>query len=276
MKNIIVKIASISLVGLSLVGCSKGYHATSLNTHHSGRNSIGRLFNKSSSNKTGKSSTNQSSLAKIDYRSGNSPVSYINNNKSTLNIKDWKTNHIEYGELDNQNRTSNVTTAYLEQRNVTNDSLRTRQYVKPTGWHQKMYNHEAIINRGHLIAYSLSKGIDTSGKYNSSIQSGDQNNLRNLFTQTAFANQRIQTIYESKVRQALENGHKVIYQVHVIFRGNELMARGVQLQAVSDDGSVNFNVFIFNVQSNLKFNYSDGTSIVDGSMNVPNPSNDSE
>ncbi len=33
------------------------------------------------------------------------------------------------------------------------------------------------------------------------------------------------------------------------------MARGVQLQAVSDDGSLNFDVYIFNVQPGVSFDY---------------------
>ena len=32
--------------------------------------------------------------------------------------------------------------------------------------------------QGHLIAYSISKGIDGDGKYNSSLATGDQNNLK--------------------------------------------------------------------------------------------------
>ncbi|MCT7718138.1 MAG: DNA/RNA non-specific endonuclease, partial [Lactobacillus iners] len=90
--------------------------------------------------------------------------------------------------------------------------------------------------------------IDQSGRYNPNNQSGDQNNIKNLFTQTAFSNQKIQTIFESKVRKALRMGQKVIFQATPIFRGNELMARGINLQAISVNGWLDFNVYIFNVQ----------------------------
>ena len=62
--------------------------------------------------------------------------------------------------------------------------------------------------------------------------SGDQNNPKNLFTQSAYSNQNIQTIFEAKVRRALRQNKRVIYQATAVFRGNELMARGVNLQAV--------------------------------------------
>jgi DNA-entry nuclease len=215
-------------------------------------------------------SANQS-LANLDYQNNTSAVINVNNGLSTLKTSDWKYNHVDYTNLDSLNRTSTGNTAYLESRNVANDSLRTRQTVQPTGWHQKFYNREAIINRGHEIAYSLSKGISTDGSYSPNDQSGDQNNLKNLFTQTAFSNQKLQTIYESKVRNALRNNEKVIYQVQPIFRGNELMARGVHIQAISTDGTLNFNVYIFNVQPHFVFNYSDGTSRQDDSFQVPTP-----
>lgn len=210
-------------------------------------------------------------LAALSYRSGSSAIVTVNHNQSTLNPNDWKSNKVIYSNLDTLNRTSQANTAYLEKRNVANDSLRVRQYIKPTGWHQKFSKGEAILNRGHLIAYSISKGISLDGVYNPAVQSGDQNNPKNLFTQTAFSNQKIQTIYESKVRAALKQGKKVIYQAQAIFKANELMARGIHLQAVSTDGALNFNVYIFNVQPGFQFDYSNGRSRVDRSMSVPAP-----
>ncbi|WP_332237987.1 DNA/RNA non-specific endonuclease [Sporolactobacillus sp. KGMB 08714] len=212
-----------------------------------------------------------SNLESVTYRSGSSAVITVNGNQSTLNPADWKGNKVIYSSLDPLNRTSQPNTGYLEERNLAKDTLRVRQIVKPTGWHQKFSDGEAILNRGHLIAYSLSKGIAYTGAYEPSLQSGDQNNPKNLFTQTAFSNQEIQTIYESKVRDALKRGKKVIYQAQAIFSGNDFMAKGVQLQAISTDRSLNFNVFIFNVQPGFQFNYADGTSWVNRSMTVPTP-----
>ncbi|MFD1318840.1 DNA/RNA non-specific endonuclease [Loigolactobacillus zhaoyuanensis] len=222
----------------------------------------------SSSNTNSQPSASTNQLAALDYHSGESAVVAVNNNKSTLTASDWQTNHVIYANLDKLNRTSTANTAYLEQRNVADDSLRVRQTVQPTGWHQKFSGRQAILNRGHLVAYSISKGISLDGTYDPDLQSGDQNNLKNLFTQTAFSNQRLQTVYETKIRAALRAGKKVLYQPHAIFRGDELMPRGVQLQALSTDGSLNFNVYIYNVQPGFTFDYSTGTSQV-SELQVP-------
>ena len=192
----------------------------------------------------------------------------MNHNKSTLIKNAWKVNKVIYSNLDSLNRTSHSNTAFLEKRNVANDSLRVRQFVQPTGWHYNHRNGTQIYNRGHLIAYSISAGIDQDGNYNPNNQSGDQNNPKNLFTQSAYSNQKIQTIFESKVRRALRENKRVIYQATPIFRGNELMARGINLQAISTDGSLDFNVYLFNVQPRCVYNYNDGRAKIDRQMIV--------
>ncbi|KRK33194.1 DNA/RNA non-specific endonuclease [Loigolactobacillus bifermentans] len=207
-------------------------------------------------------------LANLNYQSGQPPVVQVNHNRAQLDPKSWQTNQVRYANLDKFNRTSQPNTAYLEARNVANDSLRARQTVEPTGWHQKFDGRTAIINRGHLVAYSLSKGISLSGTYDPNQQSGDQNNLKNFFTQTAFSNQRLQTKYETQVRQALRANKKVIYQAQAIFRDNELMPRGVHLQAISTDQTLDFNVYIFNVQPRFTFDYATGRSQT-SAMRVP-------
>lgn len=216
----------------------------------------------------GLSKTDYQKLAKLDFKSGDKAYVYVNNDHSTLIKNAWKVNKVIYSNLDNLNRTSSSNTAFLEKRNVADQSLRVRQYIDPTGWHSNKRNGVQIYNRGHLIAYSISAGIDQDGNYNPGNKSGDQNNPKNLFTQSAFTNQKIQTIFESKVRKALRQGDKVIYQATPIFRGNELMARGINLQAISVEGNLDFNVYIFNVQPDYVFNYNNGRARIDRNMRV--------
>lgn len=216
----------------------------------------------------GLSSTDYQKLAKLDFKSGDKAYVYVNNNKSTLIKNAWKVNKVIYSNLDNLNRTSHSNTAFLEPRNVANDSLRVRQFINPTAWHSNRENGTQIYNRGHLIAYSVSAGIDQNGNYNPNNQSGDQNNPKNLFTQTAFSNQKIQTIFEGKVRNALKQGNKVIFQATPIFRGNELMARGINLQAISLNNNLDFNVYIYNVQPDYVFDYNNGRAKIDRNMVV--------
>lgn len=216
----------------------------------------------------GLSNTDYQKLANLDFKSGDKAYVYVNNNKSTLIKNAWKVNKVIYSNLDNLNRTSHSNTAFLEPRNVANDSLRVRQFINPTAWHSNRENGTQIYNRGHLIAYSISAGIDQDGNYNPNNQSGDQNNPKNLFTQTAFSNQKIQTIFESKVRNSLKQGNKIIFQATPIFRGNELMARGINLQAISLTSNLNFNVYLFNVQPDYVFDYNNGRAKIDRNMVV--------
>ncbi len=216
----------------------------------------------------GLSSADYQKLANLDFKSADKAYVYVNNNKSTLIKNAWKVNKVIYSNLDNLNRTSHSNTAFLEPRNVANDSLRVRQFINPTAWHSNRENGTQIYNRGHLIAYSVSAGIDQDGNYNPNNQSGDQNNPKNLFTQTAFSNQKIQTIFEGKVRNALKQGNKVIFQATPIFRGNELMARGINLQAISLNNNLDFNVYIYNVQPDYVFDYNNGRAKIDRNMVV--------
>lgn len=216
----------------------------------------------------GLSRTDYQKLAKLNFKSGHKAYVVVNHDHSTLNKNAWRVNRVIYANLDSLNRTSHSNTGFLEKRNVADDSLRVRQFIEPTGWHYNRRNGVQIYNRGHLIAYSVSAGIDQKGNYEPNNQSGDQNNPKNLFTQSAFSNQKVQTIFEGRVRQALREGKQVIYQATPIFRGHDLMARGIDLQAISTDGILDFNVYLFNVQPGFTFNYRSGRAQVDHAMRV--------
>ena len=65
-----------------------------------------------------------------------------------------------------------------------------------------------------------------------------------------------------------ETGNHVLLRVTPVFVGNELVARGVVMEAysVEDEGDgVFYNVYCFNVQPGIDIDYSDGTSkLADG------------
>lgn len=89
-----------------------------------------------------------------------------------------------------------------------------RQFINPTGWHSNRQNamRTQIYNRGHMIAYSVSAGIDQSGRYNPNNQSGDQNNIKNLFTQTAFSNQKFKLFLKVKSEKPCGWGRKLFFK----------------------------------------------------------------
>ena len=60
-----------------------------------------------------------------------------------------------------------------------------------------------------------------------------------------------------------ETGNHVLYRVTPVFSGNNLVASGVQMEAMSveDKGAgISFNVFCYNVQPGVEINYADGKS----------------
>lgn len=214
--------------------------------------------------------TTYDELSKLDFNSGDNIVYTVNNNESTLNIADWAGPKIEYSDLDELNRTQTAL-AHLSKENYGKSEGRSGQRWNPTGWNNqaKKINGKKtdVHNRGHLIAYTITFNLDNNGKP-SKGEAGSIDNPKNLFTQSAYSNQVTFQKYEGIVRDSIKAGHKVLYRVQPVFRNDEKMARGLWAQAVSDDGKVNFNVYIFNVQPNISYDYSTGKSSVDKNMIV--------
>lgn len=124
--------------------------------------------------------------------------------------------------------------------------------VKPSGWVQAQYDFvdgRSLYNRCHLIGFQLA---------------GENANERNLITGTRSMNVDGMLPFENMVADYVkETGNHVLYRVTPVFAETELVARGVQMEALSvEDGGdgVCFNVFVFNVQPGVEIDYATGES----------------
>ena len=124
--------------------------------------------------------------------------------------------------------------------------------IKPSGWHTVKYNGidgNYLYNRCHLIAYSLA---------------GENANVRNLITGTRYLNTEGMLPYEIRVGDYIEyTGNHVLYRVTPDFRGNNLLASGVLIEAfsVEDEGAgICFCVYCYNIQPGIVIDYETGES----------------
>lgn len=124
--------------------------------------------------------------------------------------------------------------------------------VKPSGWHTVRYDDlvdgKYLYNRCHLIGYQLT---------------GEGANELNLITGTRYMNTQGMLPFENWIDDCVDAGGRVLLRVEPVFVGDELVARGVHMEALSlDDGgaAVSFNVFCYNVQPGISIDYATGDS----------------
>ena len=195
------------------------------------------------------------SKSSVDIKSipeySGTPYVVINNGKPSFSEKD-KERVEEYSELDKYGRCG---TAFA---NVSKELMPTKpresiREVRPSGWHtvkyEKIIEDRYLYNRCHLIAYKLA---------------GENANEKNLITGTRYFNVEGMLPFEDEVADYVNaTGNHVLYRVRPIFKGSDLVARGVQMEAesVEDNGKgVSFNVYCYNVQPGIRINYKDGSS----------------
>ncbi len=177
-------------------------------------------------------------------------VIILNNNEPEFDDLSHTTESFEvYGELDSLGR---CTAAYA---NIGKDLMPTSSRdriseVKPTGWQYSKYDFiegNYLYNRCHLIAYSLT---------------AENANPKNLITCTRYTNATLMQEYENKVGNYIrKTSNHVLYRVTPIFDGSNLIAKGVQMEALSieDNGKgIKFNIFVYNIEPKIEIDYKTG------------------
>ena len=92
-------------------------------------------------------------------------------------------------------------------------------------------------------------------------------NRKNLITGTRAFNVDGMLPFENMVADYVkETGNHVLYRVTPVFEDDELVARGVRMEAfsVEDNGAgILFHVFIYNIQPGIRIDYATGKSELD-------------
>ena len=189
------------------------------------------------------------SLQEIPAFSGD-PYVVIGDNQPGFDEEDITTASYEfYSELDSLGRCG-YTMACIGKDLMPLEDRGPIGQVKPSGWQQGKYDFvdgKYLYNRCHLIGFQLT---------------GENANERNLITGTRYMNTEGMLPFENMVADYIkETGNHVLYRVTPIFQGNELVARGVQLEAysVEDSGEgICFHVYVYNNQPGVTIDYATG------------------
>ncbi len=180
------------------------------------------------------------------------PYVVLNQNQPNFTQDDIAEESFEqYGALDELGR---CTVAFA---NIGVDLMPTEErgsigQVKPSGWQTVKYDSidgKYLYNRCHLIGFQLT---------------GENANRENLITGTRYLNIEGMLPFENMVADHVkETGTHVLYRATPIFRGDELVARGVELEGMSveDAGEgILFHVYCYNVQPGIEIDYATGES----------------
>lgn len=181
-----------------------------------------------------------------------SPYGEVNSNIPYFKEDEWTAESFEtYSELDYLGRCG---AAYAS---VGRDLMPTEErepigQVRPSGWQTVKYDivdGKYLYNRCHLIGYQLT---------------AENANKNNLITGTRYLNVTGMLPFENLVADYVkETGNHVLYRVTPVYEGEELVARGVLMEAwsVEDQGAgVCFNVYCHNIQPGIGIDYSNGDS----------------
>ena len=183
------------------------------------------------------------------------PYVMLNNNVPLFQETDYTTVAFEkYSDLDKLGRCG-VAYANIGKEIMPTEKREGIGGIKPSGWHTARYDDlvegKYLYNRCHLIGYQLA---------------GENANEKNLITGTRYFNVTGMLPFENQVTEYVEKtNHHVLYRVTPVFEGNNLVAKGVQMEAfsVEDKGEgICFNVFVYNVQPGIAIDYLTGESHV--------------
>lgn len=158
----------------------------------------------------------------------------------------------EYSPLDRLGRCG-VAFALVGRETMPREERGSIGMMKPSGWHTVRYDGivdgNYLYNRCHLIGFQLA---------------GENANERNLITGTRTMNAVGMLEFEDRVADYVaRTGNHVLYRSTPVFSGDDLVARGVLLEAqsVEDGGAgLRFCAWCYNVEPGVEIDYATGES----------------
>ena len=191
------------------------------------------------------------SLEEVPAYSG-SPYVELDGNQPGFSLEERTTDSFEtYSTLDALGRCGPAY-ACIGQDLMPTEDRESISSVHPTGWVQAEYDFVeggSLYNRCHLIGFQLT---------------GENANEENLITGTRYMNVEGMLPFENMVADYIkETGNHVLYRAAPIFEGENLVASGVVMEALSveDEGEgVCFHVYVYNVQPGVEIDYATGES----------------
>lgn len=202
----------------------------------------------------GVTDTPSANLDSIPQYDGSSPYVIINDNTPFFEESEYTTKSFEsYGELDKLGRCTVTMACVGKDIMPAKDEERgSISSVYPTGWEQNRYDSDLVeggwlYNRAHLIGWQLT---------------AENANEENLITGTRYFNVDGMLPFENEVADYVrETSNHVLYRVTPIFEGDNLLASGVLMEALSmeDNGEdIKFCVYVYNVQPGIEIDYATG------------------
>lgn len=129
--------------------------------------------------------------------------------------------------------------------------------VRPSGWKTYKFDNvdgKYLYNRCHLLGYQLT---------------AENANQENLITGTRYFNVQGMLPFENMVADYVKDSvdvqnktsNHVLYRVTPIFNKNDLVAKGVLMEAQSlESDDIKYCVFVYNIQPGITIDYSDGSA----------------
>ena len=173
----------------------------------------------------------------------------VNNGKPFFKKEDWADfNGIYYNELDDFGRPGTVFLVVSKDTLSSGKNNDLVDNIKPVGWHSVKYdylNNDYLYDKCNIVNWRLG---------------AEQSNKRNLLTGTKYMVQQM-SLYENLIADYIYNGGEyVYYRVTPVYTGNNLLCDGLLMEGMSDDDSLVFNVFYYNVQPDITIDYLTGES----------------